>query len=392
MKINYLIILIFHLVSLNTYSFSYYENEQTDIPLIDIKKTYPQKNIYLDNIANIKYVPLYTSKDVLIGSISYLTYVNDTIIICDRSTRTIFFFDNEGRYLNSFCQKGQSNSEYYDITAFGVDADNKEIYIADYPTRYKIKVYNFDGVFLRGISIKNIWPSTLLNYDEDYLITYDRKDDYNYNQKKFNNYPYVLINKKNGSIINLPLKIDKKITNNYKINKDGTSLLTSLKMETLIKSNKNIIISDFSKEDIFIYKNKKLLTIIKRKLGSDTDLSCVSWENINYAFIHVEDKKNILPQKMESTEYKTNSKILLLDKTNKNIYETKLLLKDMPMLKDKIWNNYSKDIPDNHIIFSLSAEELIKLFNKNEIYGPLKDIASRVKFDDNPILVIAELK
>ena len=64
----------------------------------------------------------------------------------------------------------------------------------------------------------------------------------------------------------------------------------------------------------------------------------------------------------------------------------------MPMLKDKIWNNYSKDIPDNHIIFSLSAEELIKLFNKNEIYGPLKDIASRVKFDDNPILVIAELK
>jgi hypothetical protein len=72
-------------------------------------------NIGLINLSevakSIKYIPLETKEESLIGEISNILYDKDHIYVVDRSG-TIKIFDNEGRYLRSINRLGRGPEEY----------------------------------------------------------------------------------------------------------------------------------------------------------------------------------------------------------------------------------------------------------------------------------------
>ncbi|MDR1407115.1 MAG: 6-bladed beta-propeller, partial [Tannerella sp.] len=51
------------------------------LPVIDISKKYPDKKIRLQDIADIEYVPLETTDDVLLSDKAVLSYVSDKYML-----------------------------------------------------------------------------------------------------------------------------------------------------------------------------------------------------------------------------------------------------------------------------------------------------------------------
>lgn len=55
-------------------------------------------------------------------------------------------------------------------------------------------------------------------------------------------------------------------------------------------------------------------------------------------------------------------------------------------------NRYDCDIPENYLIQGLDPELLVELYNDGKLSGKLQDLSSKLKFDDNPVLVIAKIR
>ncbi len=69
------------------------EQKQSEIPVVDVTKTYPKKEIVLQDIAEVEYIPLETRDDVLIDNNRRIVYCsNDTIIIHNKQRGDFLFF------------------------------------------------------------------------------------------------------------------------------------------------------------------------------------------------------------------------------------------------------------------------------------------------------------
>ena len=90
-------------------------NENTEsIPVLDLGKEYPEKDLMVSEHADMEYVRLETSDDVLIDGIAslYLSVTDQHITTCNSREGRIFVFNREGKHLHNFNKKGNSGEEY----------------------------------------------------------------------------------------------------------------------------------------------------------------------------------------------------------------------------------------------------------------------------------------
>ena len=88
---------------------------------IDVKKEYPKKDIILNDIAEITYIPLETNDSSVIHPNFEISLSTDTIIVSDRGQSKLFLFNKKGSYLDGFKRSGgQSGEEYNSIDLFAV--------------------------------------------------------------------------------------------------------------------------------------------------------------------------------------------------------------------------------------------------------------------------------
>ena len=357
------------------------------IPYLDFNKKYPSKDICLEEIANVSYIPLETTDKSLIQTILKIDMSDNIIIIGDYSNAVIAF-DKQGKFLWSFNKRGGGPEEYNAIITLCVDFDKKEIYILDLYTRYRIMVYSFDGKFIRRLKLdQKVWPSNLYNYDKDYLIAYDI---YNETESNANKRPYILINKQNGKVSSIPIKLKKRNSNASWIQKGEQFYIHKHVIEPIIKTEKGVIISDFALDTIYNYQNHHLTPIAIRKNIDESVLSSITAYGSRYSFLNfIERSKNSKGQ-YEGT---TDSKLFLIDKKEGTVYDASIIPSDMKIKNTPIWERYKQDLPnDNLLIKQLSVELLSRLSEENKLKGTLKEVASKLKEDDNPVLMIVHLK
>jgi hypothetical protein len=101
-------------------------------------------------LSHIRYVPLETSEECLIGH-AYKTLIrNDKIYIADFHTAmALFVFDMDGKFLFKISRRGQGPGEYVSFFDFDIQT-NGDIYIFD-QHRKKILIYSPAGEYLREI-------------------------------------------------------------------------------------------------------------------------------------------------------------------------------------------------------------------------------------------------
>lgn len=107
--------------------------------------------------ASFETIALETNDDCLIGQVSKMLFHNDTIIIVDKITKSIFLFDDKGKFLSKICRVGRGPQEYLDLTDACVGNDH--ILVIDNNQR-KIFCYNFNGKYRYGFEAKEGWRIT----------------------------------------------------------------------------------------------------------------------------------------------------------------------------------------------------------------------------------------
>ena len=362
-------------------------------PTIDTNKKYPFKEIILNDLADITYIPIETNNHVLINNgINALSHFSDKyIIIVNYKSYDCYIFDRNGKIINFFNHKGQGPNEYLNIIGITADEVKKEIYIVDHPQKHRILVYSFDGDFIRTLSLpSNTTIGTIHNFDKETLLCEDN------NHKNGNKKPYFLLSKQNGRIINeLNITFNKERISPRFYQKTGEKgvMAVSYGYTPIIRFNEDFIIGDISQDTIYQYSKNKTLTPILVKTPS----------------IYSQD-----PQMMVIPEFKT-PKLFFLERTERKFnfetkegFEREKIVYDYQSglfykyaLKNKDYPNqifylnsggYAYRTGKNILCQFISAEELIEANDEGELHGTLKDITKTLRIDDNPVLMIMKFR
>lgn len=102
-------------------------------------------NIF-ENIDSIRTIPLETTDEALIGQVSMICIVNDTLFVADyHKAKSIFVFDLQGRYLHKIHHTGEGPGEYKNINMVQIDSNG--ITILDWLS-WKLIKYDLSGKLL----------------------------------------------------------------------------------------------------------------------------------------------------------------------------------------------------------------------------------------------------
>ena len=194
------------------------KSEINELASIDVLKQYPEKIIFLQDIANIDYIRLETNLNTLLRTEMDLKIAHvsdDYIIASNTSDGDVFVFDGSGKSKFSFNHKGPNRAkEYNRITAITFDEKLKEIFICDIFSR-KWFVFSEEGSFIRSFNthISSFIPRDVYNFDDETLLIYDESG--LPFQTGFSEHPYFFISKKDGSVIDsLNIHLPIRISNN----------------------------------------------------------------------------------------------------------------------------------------------------------------------------------
>lgn len=132
------------------------QQPKTDIETISFPFDQTENALDIKTIADTVYDPivLETTDESLIGSqITKIAFAHDTIIIVDRESNSVFFFDGNGKYLSKIQRAGRGPEEYVKMSS--VFICNNRVLVMDYE-QPKLCCYDFSGKHLYHFDTKEI--------------------------------------------------------------------------------------------------------------------------------------------------------------------------------------------------------------------------------------------
>ena len=363
---------------------------ETTLPILDLQKKYPQKTVNLQDIANVEYIVLETHDEGLVSS-NYNTTITDSLIITCNRNDEICIFHRDGKFSHSFNHKGGSGEEYSSLYEVRTSQQLNEIYIYDL-IRRNIQVYDYSGEYKRTLKLydKGIMLGHIFNLDNEHLLVEDTRNVDNEKKKNTNPYPYYQISIKEGNIEQLPLKIETRIRDTYNWNDGDLFGSITFGLSPVAYINKELIIADYALDTVYAYRNKNLHPIAIRKNQQILEFPLITTLEIitdkYYIWHSIEKnlKKMVLPDKFFLQERSTG-KCIQVKLTDENITD-----KEYEFRKCMSANNFT--VPKNHALQYYPADKLIELNEAGKLQGELKEIASKLNFDDNPVLMLAKFK
>ena len=373
------------------------EEETTiSLPILDLEKKYPQKVITLQDIADVEYIVLESHNEALISA--PYTVVTDSMIVTFSSFEdNILFFHRNGKFSHFFNSKGESGKEYTAISDMRVNVATKEIYINDNLKRC-VQVYTYNGEYIRTLKLKSTphngyLMGTIYNCDEEHILAEDWWNVDELKEQPTNHQPYYRISTSDGSISRLPLFIEKRIRDGFKWYDEESDTFGSMGvgLSPVAYINDELIIADFGLDTVYSYKENLLTPIaVRKKQMKSEDVPIVaSIEAITdkyYLWYACEKdiKKTIWPDWTYLQDRRTG-KCIQTKLVDKNITDKKHRFRSRPSA-----NGYT--VPKHHIMQYYPAYVLIELLEEGKLQGELKEIASKLTEEDNPVIMLAKFK
>ena len=372
------------------------EKKQILLPTIDLQKKYPQKVINLQDIADVEYIVLESHKNALAGS--QYTVITDSMIVTFSSFEdNILFFHRNGKFSHSFNCKGESGKEYTAISDMRVNTAKKEIYIND-NLRGFIQVYTYHGEYIRTLKISKEAENgykwgTIYNCDEEHILAEDRWHVDEQKVRPTNHQPYYRISTSDASISRLPLYIEKRIRDGFKWYDEESDTFGSMGIgfSPVAYINDELIITDFGLDTVYSYKENLLtpIAIRKNRMKSEDVPIVAGIEAITdkyYLWYACEKdiKKTTWPDWTYLQDRRTG-KCIQTKLVDKNITDKEHRFRSRPSA-----NDYT--VPKHHIMQYYPAYVLIELLEEGKLQGELKEIASKMTEEDNPVIMLAKFK
>lgn len=353
---------------------------------VDVTANYPKKELILQDIMDVEYIPLETTDEFLTqGLVRDIS--KEYILVTNRnSDGDIFIFDRKtGKGIRKINRQGLGAEEYARINEIILDESNREIFVMSEGNR--ILVYDLYGGFKRSLNIDRE-VSSMYDYDKNNLISYDMSDYHSKGKDRSKSY-HLIISKQDGSItreIFIPFK-----TINTPIVKDGENFVAGYFYEIRL-SNDQCTLMDTSADTLYNYAPDGTLSpFIVRTPSADT----MQPEVFLYMGIHtdryyfMQTVKNVFNFEKGNGFYTDQ---LVYDKEEKAIYQVAVYNDDYAEKRTVAVTarSVNRDIED---VTSLNASRLVEIYKKGQLKeGKLKEIASRLDEDDNPVIMLVMQK
>ena len=361
------------------------------MPVLDMNLRYPKKIVDLQDIADVEYIVLETHEDGLVSG-SFYTTLTDSLIITYNSSNDILIFYRDGRFSHSFNREGGSGKEHSLISEnLCVNPEQKEIYIYE-SARGRIQVYSFDGQYKRTLKVRGdgFEFGRLFYIDTKSMLLEDRND---VGPNGNNPRPYYRLSVADGSKKRLPLKVEKRIINaecRY-VKESDLFWGISVNISPVANINGELIISDFALDTVFAYRDERLIPIARKvnwmkKSGIPwlVTLDAITDKYYLWHAIEKDTKKMVWPDKT-----------FLQDRYTGECTQIKLADKNITDKKYRFRHRASANLfclPNGYIMQYYSAYRLVELYKEGKLQGELKEIASNLTEDDNPVLMLAKFK
>lgn len=358
----------------------------TEIPVLDVTKTYPSKNIILQDIADIVYFALET-KDGFLISYPPIQYIDEEILVTNNREEIMVFDSKTGKALNSFNRFGRGPGEYTGIHSIAVDREKNEMFTTTNTLSSNIQpinVYDLHGKHLRTIGFPNIgFPQFFHSYNKEHLFWY--------NSNIEESSPYKLISKTDTTFTYLPITfIGRDKMSVSQTENSGAITTYSRNGGAILKTSDGYIFSETGIDTIYHWNNRnEVLTPVMIRTPSFKSMKIpigvfISGQSSEYIFLNTIERKF----DFETREgFKTVK--LIYDKKSGQFYEGTIINSDFVDEKEV---NILSPISVGQFVVSLQALELVELYKNGKLRGKLEEIASELAVDDNPVLMVVTFR
>ena len=380
-----------YLMALWLIGFSACTNQQKEnngpLPVADFEKEYPEKDLLVSEHADVEYVRLETTDEVLLDGIAslYLSVTDRFIVTNNMKEGRIFVFDRQGKHLHNFMRKGQSGEEFVFANRVRVDDKAEEIFVLD--TRNKVLVYTLDGKFKRVLDIpKGMKADDLWNYDDEWLLSYD-----SYNLDRENQpcaeQPFFLLSKKDGSVKRIEVNAKDRIGPRIYFEQNGQKGVMSVSFNYIYKNGDEFVLGELGNDTVFMLKQGNVSPLLVRTPGSKAkevrSMMAAPLKLGDYIGVAEAPKK----LELENTKFATKDVFLNL-KTGEGCI---LGLKDDVNFVEPTGIRHSNErveAPKNHILWMPNTDRLFQWKEEGKLKGKLAEMLEDMSEDDNPILII----
>ncbi|MDD4419858.1 MAG: 6-bladed beta-propeller [Bacteroides graminisolvens] len=362
------------------------KQSNNDLITVDVSKSYPKKELILQDFMDVEYIALETTDEFFTQGL-VLDAGKEYLLVKNRNNDgDIFIFDRKtGKGVRKINRQGQGGEEYARINDLILDESNDEIFVES--PGNKILVYDLYGSFKRVLNLDRE-VSSVFNYDKHNLICYDMSDYHNKGKDRTRSY-HVIISKQDGSVtreIFIPFK-----TINTPIAVDGDQFVASYSYQirlshdewTLIETSSDTLYHYAPDGTLspFIARTPSIHTMVPEVflyMGICTD---------RYYFMQT--VKNVFNFEKGNGFYTDE---LVYDKEEKALFQVAVYNGDYAEKRPVAMTAapVNSEIED---VTTLDAFRLVEIYEKGQLKdGQLKEIASRLDKDDNPVIMLIKQK
>ncbi len=356
---------------------------------IDVTESYPKKEMLLQDIANVEYIPLETSDEFLVTSVrGKIADIGDNIIILTNTRQgDIMIFDRKtGKGIKKINHKGPGPEEY--VMPFNVRLNKEQnlMYVNDGPSS-KIQVYDLEGNHQRTIKYSAAIVMNLINYDEDYFLM---QDIYAYGNEQSTHTFYLMSKQDGNQRKNIDIPYEKRISPFIvKVVESEKAVYSATLDNSFISSyNGDWILTEPSADTIYRHTpNEPLRPFIVRTPSVQT----MSPEVFLFPGI-LTDQYYFMQAVTKEADVLKGEEMPTVDL----VYDTKEKQTYRYVITNADYEEREEDFsvaPMNEQVLYASYLEAIDLIeDKAKLKGKLKEIADNIDEEDNPVVMIVTNK
>ena len=358
------------------------------LPQIDVRTNYPEKEICLQDVAEVSYIALDSQDGILFrGNVN--DFSDKGIVIMDSQNNRLIFFDKQGKFQHVIQRQGQGPEEYSMMLDALVDWDKEDVFVFDSGSR--IVVYSLDGTFKRKLPLN----ANLVQHDayiwSDSQLVACRYGNWDKDEKLVPYQPIVLLSKEDGKMDSLSYRKE----HSFPTYIGAKEMNIRIHWPSLDKLNGDVYVNDLSADTIYrLDARTQALQPVMTRTPSVTlddldgyfmDLKGVSSQ---YYFLHFLARQASMDSHFVMVDEKSRNAVY--DRKEGKVYHPKFINKDYPSM-EKIHLNFCEE-ENACAIVQLEAFKLIEALEAGELSGELKTIAEGLKEEDNPVLMVVKFK